>query len=177
MRTRILILCGVTLVYVALLTGFAQAQVVGFADLRDKDGNIVGTADFREDEDAVLVFLRVKDLPPGLHGVHIHTTGKCEDPGFTSAGGHFNSGGKKHGLRSAEGSHAGDLPNLYVAKNGSGRYQVLDDKITLSSGVNTIFDSDGSALVIHAAGDDDITDPTGNSGDRIACGVIVKGKR
>jgi len=125
----------------------------------------------------VLIVVRVRDLPPGLHAVHIHATGKCEAPQFTSAGGHFNPGNKKHGLRSGEGAHAGDLPNLYVARSGSGRFETLNDRITLSPGDNTVFDRDSSAIVIHAAGDDDVTDPTGNSGDRIACGVLVKGRR
>ena len=166
------------LMMLAIYPRAASGQAVsGYADLRDKDGNVVAAADFREAEDGTLVMLRVKDMPPGLHGIHIHAVGKCEAPDFASAGGHFNPGSKKHGLKSSDGPHAGDLPNLYVTKSGTGRFDTVNDRITLSSGINTIFDPDGSALVIHAVADDNTTDPSGNSGDRIACGVIVKGRR
>jgi Cu-Zn family superoxide dismutase len=143
------------------------------AELKDKDGKSVGRADFHEVSDGVLVRLEVKGLAPGLHAVHVHTVGKCEAPGFTSAGGHFNPGGKKHGLKSSDGAHAGDLPNMLIAKDGSGRFEALTDAITLKAGSNSVFDADGSALVIHVGVDDYMTDPTGNAGDRAACGLIV----
>ena len=126
--------------------------------------------------DGVLVRLEVKGLTPGLHAVHVHTVGKCEAPGFTSAGGHFNPGGKKHGLKSPDGAHAGDLPNMLIAKDGAGRFEALTDAITLKAGSNSVFDADGSALVIHVGVDDYVTDPTGNAGDRAACGLIVAAK-
>jgi Cu-Zn family superoxide dismutase len=112
-------------------------------------------------------------LTPGLHAVHVHAVGKCEGPAFASAGGHFNPAQKKHGFKSPDGPHAGDLPNMLVAKDGSGRFEALTDAITLRPGPTSVFDSDGSAIVVHAASDDDMTDPAGNSGDRVACGVIV----
>ncbi len=143
------------------------------ADLKDKDGRNIGMAIFREVGDGVLVSVEVKGISPGLHAIHIHTTGKCEGPAFTSAGGHFNPEQKKHGLKNAEGPHAGDMPNMYVAKDGVGRFEVLNDHITLKPGNRSIFDTDGSALVIPAGVDDNVTDPAGNAGDRIACGVIV----
>ncbi len=143
------------------------------AELKDKDGKSVGRADFREMSDGVLVRLEVKGLPPGLHAVHVHTVGKCEAPGFTSAGGHFNPAGKKHGLKNPDGAHAGDLPNMLIAKDGTGRFEALTDSITLGAGSNSVFDADGSALVIHVGVDDYMTDPTGNAGDRAACGLIV----
>jgi Cu-Zn family superoxide dismutase len=143
------------------------------AELKDKDGKLVGRADFHEVPDGVLVRLDVKGLTPGLHAVHVHTVGKCEAPGFTSAGGHFNPGGKKHGLKNPDGAHAGDLPNMLIAKDGSGRFEALTDAITLKAGSNSVFDADGSAFVIHAGVDDYMTDPTGNAGDRAACGLIV----
>jgi superoxide dismutase, Cu-Zn family len=169
---------GLGILFLVIASGAASAQVPsGYADLRDKNGNIVGAADFRELEDGILIMMRVKELPPGVHALHIHAVGKCEAPDFASAGGHFNPGNKKHGLRNSEGAHAGDIPDLYVTKSGAGRFETINERFTLSGGVNSVFDGDGSALVIHAAGDDDTTDPTGNSGDRIACGVIVKGRR
>lgn len=146
------------------------------AELKEKDGKLVGRADFQQVSDGVLVRLDVKGLTPGLHAVHVHTVGKCEAPGFTSAGGHFNPGGKKHGLKSPDGAHAGDLPNMLVAKDGSGRFEALTDAITLKAGSNSVFDADGSALVIHVGVDDYVTDPTGNAGDRAACGLIVAAK-
>jgi superoxide dismutase, Cu-Zn family len=143
------------------------------AELKDKDGKTVGRALLREVSDGVLVRLEVKGLTPGLHAVHVHAVGKCEAPAFTTAGGHFNPTQKKHGFKSPEGAHAGDLPNMLVAKDGAGRFEALDDAITLKAGPASVFDADGSALVIHAGADDYVTDPAGNSGDRVACGVIV----
>jgi len=154
---------------------FAQEQRA-YAELKDRDGKSIGMATFREVLGGVVIDIDVKGLTPGLHAVHVHAIGKCEGPAFTSAGGHFNPAQKKHGLRSAEGPHAGDMPNMYIAKDGTGRFEVLADNITLKTGDRSVFDADGSALVIHAGADDDMTDPTGNSGDRAACGVITAGQ-
>lgn len=143
------------------------------ADLKDKDGKSVGMASFHETGHGVRVRLEVKGLSAGLHAVHIHAVGKCEGPAFTSAGGHFNPGQKKHGYKSPDGAHAGDLPNMLIAKDGSGRFEALTDAVTLRSGPSSVFDADGSALVVHVGVDDNVTDPTGNAGDRAACGVIV----
>ena len=133
-------------------------------------------ATFSEGPGGVIIDIDVKGLTPGLHAVHVHAVGKCEGPAFTSAGGHFNPAQKKHGLKSPEGPHAGDMPNMYIAKNGTGRFEVLADNITLKAGDRSVFDADGSALVVHAGADDDVTDPTGNAGDRAACGVIMPGQ-
>lgn len=143
------------------------------AELKDKDGKTVGMATFRESGRGVTVNLDVKGLTPGLHAVHVHAVGKCEPPAFTSAGGHFNPVQKKHGHKSPEGAHAGDLPNMLVAKDGTGRFEVFTDGMTLKPGATSVFDQDGSALVIHVGIDDYTTDPTGNAGDRAACGVIM----
>ena len=143
------------------------------SELKDKDGKVIGRAFLREVSDGVLVRLEAAGLTPGLHAVHVHAVGKCEGPAFTSAGGHFNPLQKKHGLKSPDGAHAGDLPNMLVTKDGSGRFETKTDAITLHAGPGSIFDSDGSALVIHAGVDDYVTDPTGNAGDRVACGLIV----
>jgi Cu-Zn family superoxide dismutase len=141
--------------------------------LKNKDDRVVGLATFSEQPDGVLVRIEASGLTPGLHAVHVHAVGKCEGPAFTSAGGHFNPLGKKHGHKNAEGAHAGDLPNMLVAKDGSGRFEVLTDGFTLSVGPLSLFDADGSAVVIHAGVDDYATDPTGNAGDRAACGIVA----
>lgn len=143
------------------------------AELTDKDGKAVGMASFVETDNGVRVRLAVKGLSAGLHAVHIHAIGKCDAPAFTSAGGHFNPAQRKHGYKSQEGAHAGDLPNMLVAKDGSGRFEAFTDVVTLRAGANSIFDADGSALVVHAGVDDHSSDPTGNAGDRAACGVIT----
>ena len=161
----------------SLVLGCSQPtlpSVQAKADLKNKDGQVVGSATFREGPGGVVVNVDVKGLSAGLHAVHVHAVGKCEGPAFTSAGGHFNPAQRKHGLKSPDGPHAGDLPNMYVAKDGSGRFEALTDHITLKTGdPSSVFDSDGSALVIHAGVDDYATDPTGNAGDRAACGVIA----
>ena len=155
-------------------TPHAIAQDRARADIKNAQGNTVGTASLRETKDRLLIIVNVRGLPEGLHAVHIHAVGKCEGPAFTSAGGHFNPLNKKHGLKNPDGPHAGDLPDMYVNKDGVGRYEALRESMTLGSGQTSIFDSDGSAIVIHSTADDNMTDPAGNSGDRIACGVITK---
>jgi Cu-Zn family superoxide dismutase len=130
-----------------LFTGCALAapESRAIAELKNKDGKIIGQAFFRERSDGVLVRMDVKGLTPGLHGVHIHSVGKCEEPSFTTAGEHFNPAGKKHGLNSPAGPHAGDLPNMLVAKDGSRRFEVRTDAITFKVGAASVFDSDGAA--------------------------------
>jgi Cu-Zn family superoxide dismutase len=155
-------------------TAYATAQDRARADIKNAQGNTVGTASLRETKDGLLIVLNVKGLPEGLHAVHIHAIAKCESPAFTSAGGHFNPLNKRHGLKNPDGPHAGDLPDLYVNKDGVGRYEALMESVTLGAGDTSVFDADGSAIVIHSTADDNMTDPAGNSGDRIACGVITK---
>jgi Cu-Zn family superoxide dismutase len=150
------------------------AQAQARADIKNAEGKSIGTASLRETKEGVVMTVNVKGLPQGLHAVHIHSVGKCEGPAFTSAGPHFNPTDKKHGLKNPEGPHAGDLPDMLVNKDGRGRYEALTDSITLGSGATSIFDADGSTIIIHVTADDNVTDPTGNSGDRIACGVITK---
>ena len=155
-------------------TSYAVAQDRARADVKNAQGISVGTASLHETKDGLLIVVNAKGLPEGLHAVHIHAVGKCEAPGFTSAGGHFNPLNKKHGLKNPDGPHAGDLPDMYVNKDGVGRYEALMESVTLGAGETSVFDADGSAIVIHATADDNMTDPAGNSGDRIACGVITK---
>ena len=139
------------------------------AELRDAFGAVVGWASFTEDATGTLhVNVQVRGLPEGLHGIHIHNIGACS-PTFAAAGSHHNPLGLPHG------SHAGDLPNLIVNGAGAGHLDGTTDHATLTPGLTSVFDANGSALIIHAGEDDLVTDPTGNSGARIACGVIVAG--
>ncbi len=162
------------LLFLLIHTANAAAQTQARADLQDGAGKKIGSAVLSERGDGVLITVNVKGLPQGLHAVHVHAVGKCEGPAFTSAGGHFNPLSKKHGLKNPDGPHAGDLPDMYVNKDGVGRYEALMQSMTLGAGETSVFDADGSAIVVHATADDNVTDPAGNSGDRIACGVITK---
>lgn len=151
----------------------AQAQTAK-ATLKDQAGKEVGAAQLIETPHGVLLKLALKGAVPGEHAFHIHAVGKCEPP-FTTAGGHFNPAAKKHGLAVAEGAHAGDMPNLHIPASGDLMVEILNGGVTLAKGKpNSVFDADGSAIVIHAGVDDYKSDPTGNAGDRIACGVIVE---
>jgi Cu-Zn family superoxide dismutase len=142
------------------------------ATLKDASGKDVGTAALVQTPAGVLVTLSVKGLPAGEHAFHIHGVGKCEPP-FTSAGGHFNPAKKKHGMMAPDGAHAGDMPNLHIPANGELAVEVLNAGVTLEKGTpNSLFGPDGTALVIHAGKDDYKTDPTGEAGGRIACGLV-----
>jgi len=159
-----------------LLAGLAlgKSAATAKADLADGKGASVGTAKFKETSSGVSLALEVTNLPPGVHGFHIHAVGKCEPPDFKSAGGHFNPEGKKHGWENPEGHHAGDLHNLTIDAKGKAKVKVVVTGVTLADGPNSLFQPQGTALVIHAAPDDNKTDPAGNAGARIACGVISK---
>ena len=145
------------------------------AVMKDAKGNTVGVTIFTEDTNGLVrIKVDVKCLTPGLHGIHIHNKGKCTTPSFTSAGEHYNPLCNEHGLKNPEGPHAGDLPNLKVGKDGRGHMDITTDRVTLSPGPTTLFTAKGTSLVIHSNDDDQITDPAGNSGTRIVCGVIEK---
>jgi Cu-Zn family superoxide dismutase len=161
-------------VLVAVPFAIPAAAASGAAALKNAEGKEIGTATLTDANGGVKVQVKVAGLPPGKHGIHVHAAGKCEPPDFKSAGGHFNPHGKKHGLRSPEGAHAGDMPNLEVAKDGKANATFTARDATLREGEGSPFGPDGTAIVIHADPDDEKTDPAGSSGARIACGVIEK---
>lgn len=167
-------LIGALAVFWAASAG-AQETTKAQAQLKTTDGKTIGTAQLLQTAAGVLITVETSSLPKGAHGFHIHTTGKCEGPDFKSAGGHFNPGKKQHGFLNDKGPHAGDVPNLWDT-GGSTKVSMINEAITLGNGANSVFDQDGAALVIHAGPDDYTTDPAGNSGDRIACGVVEKVK-
>lgn len=159
----------------AALLAFAAAPAAAQsakATLKTADGKDAGTVEATQTPAGVLLRLAVKGLPQGEHAFHVHAVGKCEGK-FDSAGGHFNPGNKKHGIMVAEGHHAGDMPNLHIPANGEATVEVVNTMITLDKGrTNSVLDDDGSAVIIHAGKDDYKSDPTGDAGGRIACGVL-----
>jgi superoxide dismutase, Cu-Zn family len=165
------LLLGLAIVLGVGLPDVAHGQAAR-AQLKDAKGKVVGSATLGEASDGVRITVQVSGFKPGEHGFHIHTVGKCEPPEFASAGAHFNPYGKKHGLDNPSGPHAGDFPNLKVEADGTGSLSTTDMLATLKEGPNSLFQPGGTSLIVHADPDDEKTDPTGNSGARVACGVI-----
>lgn len=164
-----------------LLASFCATGALGqsaaksaHADIVNAQGQKIGVAKISAAKDGIKIEVDVSQLPPGTHGIHIHSIGKCEGPDFASAGPHLNPYTKKHGKDNPEGPHAGDLLNIEVKADGRAKTTLHDAMVTLNDGPNSVFHDGGTALVIHAKEDDYKTDPAGNSGPRIACGVIQK---
>ena len=160
-----------------LMSGLAYAQTnpqTAKATLANAQREPVGTATLTEMKGGVQISLKLTKLPPGTHALHIHEVDQCDPPDFKSAGGHFNPYGKKHGVKNPQGHHAGDLPNIVVGPDGTAATQLMAAGVTLGTGTNSLFHLGGTSLVIHASPDDDRTDPAGNAGARIACGVITQ---
>ena len=170
----------------ALVTGFACASApspldrvaVAYATVANAAGDRRATVEMWQDMDKIVhVEMQFTGLPPGPHGIHFHAVGKCEGSGttpFSSAGAHYNPLGRQHGLDNSAGPHAGDAPNFTVGEDGNGRASFTTDRVSLTEGSTSLFDDDGSSIVIHASADDQKSQPAGNSGGRIACGVVKR---
>lgn len=156
---------------VALGAAMADAQETAgaTAEIKTLDGQSVGQAHIQETTNGLIVTAEFSGLPEGAHGFHIHAVGQCEPP-FKSAGGHFNPDGHQHGMKNPQGKHAGDLPNIHVPASGGATVEHFAQGLTLDD----LFGEGGTSLVVHAKADDYATDPAGDAGDRIACGVVSR---
>ena len=173
---RVLAMLGLALVALLSLAPAIGAEGErASGTLIDGTGKTIGAVQLEQRGGGVTVNVTLQGadvVKVGEHGIHLHAVGKCDGPDFTTAGGHFNPTGRKHGTRSPEGPHAGDLPNLVAGAQGA-TYQATATGVTLAAGPTSLFDADGTALVIHANPDDHMTDPAGNSGPRVACAVLA----
>jgi Cu-Zn family superoxide dismutase len=176
MRARILTMASALFCFSVLPVAHAAGAESAHADIMNGQGMKVGSAKISTSGDSVKIIVKVSKLTPGDHGIHIHNVGKCEGPAFTTAGGHFNPTSAHHGIHNAQDPkpHLGDLANLTVDASGNGKASFTVSGITLADGADSLFHDGGTAIVIHAKADDLMSDPSGNSGERVACGVIVK---
>ncbi len=154
----------------AASSGTSGAADLAQATMMNASGESVGNVALRATPHGTLLHATLRNLPPGTHAFHVHAVGTCEPP-FKSAGGHFNPSGSKHGIMSAEGLHAGDMPNIHVHQSGAIEIEILNTHLVLDG---ALFDEDGAAIVIHEGPDDYVSDPAGAAGPRIACGVITE---
>jgi superoxide dismutase, Cu-Zn family len=147
----------------------AQDAAVATAEMQNRDGQVVGQVQLQETAHGLIVKSEFTALPEGVLGFHIHAVGECEPP-FQSAGGHFNPDGHQHGMENPQGMHAGDLPNIHVPASG----ELTVENFVMGLTLDDVLDEDGASMMVHAGPDDYATDPAGDAGDRIACGVIER---
>lgn len=173
-ESKTFLACSVLILVTGTAWGGSKAMKAR-ADILDPAGKSIGTATLAEQKGGVKVVLKVSGLAPGKHGYHIHETGTCTPPDFKSAGGHFNPFHKHHGISNPQGKHAGDFPNLEVKEDGAAEVTFVAAGTTLGKGPGSLLKEGGTAIVIHADPDDNMSDPAGNAGARVACGVVVEG--
>ena len=166
--------CLLATAIAASLAPLAVAAQVASAELINTAGAPIGTATLTQGPNGVLVHVKVTGLEPGKHGLHLHSHGVCAtEDGFKSAAGHVGLKEGGHGLMNPEGPEPGDLPNLFVAADGSGEMEAFSDMLSLEGGANGLLDADGSSFIIHENGDDHLSQPIGGAGARVACGFLT----
>ncbi|WP_141433842.1 superoxide dismutase family protein [Bacillus sp. 03113] len=166
------------LIPLLLLTGCMEEEIKKLeVDIHNEVGDSLGKIELQEQAKGVMMKIDLDGLPPGEHGIHIHEKNQCDPPDFESAGNHFNPDKKEHGLLHPKGAHAGDLPNIIVGDDGKVKADILAPSVTLKEGKNSLFTKKGTSIVITEEKDDGMTQPAGDSGERIACGSITKKKK
>ena len=169
----------ILLLFIILLSACADQQPPKKleVDMKNVDGDSLGNITLEEQAHGVKFSVKLEGLPPGDHAIHVHDKGKCERPDFLSAGNHFNPDDKDHGLLNPKGPHAGDLPNLIVKDDGKVKVHFTAKELSLKEGKTSLYTKDGTSIIIHDAADDGMSQPAGDSGDRIACGEISKDRK
>lgn len=159
-----------------VMTGVPPSLMVN-SEIIDSSGQTLGPVQVTQEAEGTRIVAKLVGLPVGVHAVHLHAVGRCEAPGFTTAGGHFNPAMRQHGSMNPAGEHDGDLPNITVGEDRRVTIDMVRKGLRMADGPAPLLGIDGAAIVIHAASDDYKTDPSGNSGARIACGILARGRQ